>query len=372
MKALNEGRDENFIGSRKSLIVLGIESSCDETAICLLRAENPASMGNKSQPVVLAEPLFSQVNVHEEWGGVVPELASRDHVRWCLRLIDEALKTAQLKKTDIDLIAYTAGPGLVGALFVGACVARGLAFSLSRPFVPVHHMEAHLLVPMLDNPSLQPPFAALLVSGGHSQFYGVSKVGQYELIGETLDDAAGEAFDKVAKMLGLPYPGGPALAALANEGTPKYHLPRPMCDRPGFDLSFSGLKTATLQLVRQLNSSDNSGLTRADIAASFQAAVVDTLLIKSERVLKHLRFDTLVVAGGVSANVVLRQGFTSLAEKRNYHIHYPRLRWCTDNGVMVAYAGLQRFYAGYTSSDHGAPLGVKARWPMIELNHHSE
>ena len=338
-------------------LVLGIESSCDETAVCLLRNGE-----------VVSEQLFSQIPMHRLWGGVVPEIASRDHVRRCISLVDQALQESGLEKEHIDLIAYTAGPGLMGALFVGACVARGLAYALNKPFIPVHHMEAHLLVPLLESPTIKPPFAALLVSGGHSQFYAVNAIGDYELIGETLDDAAGEAFDKVAKILGLPYPGGPALSALAESGTAVFKLPRPMCDRPGFDLSFSGLKTATLQLVQKLQLQGEFEARKADIAASFQEAVVDTLARKSRRVLQHLGFDTLVVAGGVSANQRLRQVLSSMSEKYDYQLVYPRLDWCTDNGVMVAYAGWHAWQRGQKQqAQHLDSLGVRARWPMSEL-----
>lgn len=337
-------------------IILGVESSCDETAVCLLQDQ-----------VVLSAQLFSQIALHSAWGGVVPEIASRDHVRRCLILIDQALKEAGLQKDDIDLIAYTAGPGLLGALFVGACVARGLAFALRKPYVPIHHMEAHLLVPLLES-NVAPPFAALLVSGGHSQFYGVKAIGEYELVGETLDDAAGEAFDKVAKILKLGYPGGPALSALAAEGEASFDLPRPMCDRPGFDLSFSGLKTATLQLVQRLEAEGVLQDRLADVAASFQLAVVDTLVRKSERVLRYLEVNTLVVAGGVSANQCLRQALEARAIKRDWKIVYPRLDWCTDNGVMVAYAGWHALRRGLMQTDQLSPLGVRARWSMQSLS----
>ena len=353
----------------KFITVLGIESSCDETAVCLYKGPRKLLENQQMQQPhggVLAEPLFSQIELHQKWGGVVPEIASRDHLRKCLSLIDTALQEAQLSKEDIDVIAYTAGPGLMGALFVGSCIGRSLAFALNKPFIPVHHMEAHLLVPMLDEPALKPPFAALLVSGGHSQFYGVKNIGDYQLMGETLDDAAGEAFDKVAKMLDLPYPGGPSLAALADQGEPAFKLPRPMCDRPGFDLSFSGLKTATLHLIEDLKAKGELEARKADLAASFQEAVVDTLFRKAKRVLKELNMKTIVLAGGVSANKRLRALFQTL-EPKGYKIHYPRMKWCTDNGVMVAYAGWHAWHRGFAQHDHTVPLAVTPRWPLSDL-----
>ena len=252
----------------------------------------------------------------------------------------------------------------MGALFVGSCVARSLAYAWQCPFIPVHHMEAHLLIPLLDLPDLKPPFAALLVSGGHSQFYKVSDIGDYTLVGETLDDAAGEAFDKLAKMLGLEYPGGPAVARLAEQGTARFPLPRPMCDRPGYDLSFSGLKTAARNLIESLRSNETLDEAIPDICASFQAAVVDCLVRKSTRVLKDHHLKQLVVAGGVSANLHLRSTMAALAAKKSWSIDYPRLAWCTDNGVMVAYAGLHKYARSEFSHDHAEPLGVKARWSL--------
>lgn len=339
------------------VMVLGIESSCDETAVCLY----------SSAEGVVAEQLFSQIDLHQIFGGVVPELASRDHLRRCLLLIDTALQSAGLDKSAIDCVAYTAGPGLMGALFVGACLGRSLAFALQKPFIAVHHMEAHLLVPMLDTPVIKPPFVALLVSGGHSQFYLVRAIGDYELIGETLDDAAGEAFDKVAKMLGLAYPGGPALAALASTGQPLFHLPRPMCDRPGLDLSFSGLKTATLQLIHGLERSGELDLRKADVAASFQEAVVDTLCRKAKRAIKMCGVSQLVIAGGVSANLRLRQAMRDLTQRQRCEVFYPALDRCTDNGVMVAYAGWHAWQQGRIQHDHNLPVGVKARWPLTSV-----
>ncbi len=355
------------LASHSHLTVLGIESSCDETAVCLLQGSLSHDKAHPNAVAVLSEPLFSQIELHRKWGGVVPEIASRDHLSKCLSLIDQGLNDAGLEKQDIDLIAYTAGPGLMGALFVGACVGRSLAFALDKPFIPVHHMEGHLLVPLLDEPSLKPPFAALLVSGGHSQFYAVHDIGKYELIGETLDDAAGEAFDKVAKMLDLPYPGGPSLAALAADGEAKYPLPRPMCDRPGFDLSFSGLKTATFHLIEDLKQKGQLESGKADIAASFQEAVVDTLYRKAKRVLKHTGMKTLVVAGGVSANQRLRALLSEIERKPDHKVFYPRLKWCTDNGVMIAYAGWINWIAGAANQDHAAPLSVTPRWPLSNI-----
>ena len=358
MKKVSTAMDQS------ELVVLGIESSCDETAVCLFKgSRDDVTLSGQ----VIAEQLTSQIKLHQKWGGVVPEIASRDHLRQCILLVEKALKQAIIHKDEIDLVAYTAGPGLMGALFVGACVGRSLAFALQKPFVPIHHMEAHLLIPLLDMPELQPPFAALLVSGGHSQFYNVQGIGQYQLVGETLDDAAGEAFDKVAKILGLPYPGGPSLSALAEQGSPCFKLPRPMCDRPGFDLSFSGLKTATLQLVKRLEAEDQLDACRADVAASFQEAVVDTLARKAKRVLAHLGLDTLVIAGGVSANKRLRARFAELADSQKLSMIYPRLDWCTDNGVMVAYAGWHGWHRGRFSANHHQSLNVTARWPLASL-----
>jgi len=344
----------------QSYIVLGIETSCDDTGVAIIEY-------NGSVAKVLAEALASQTDTHQPFGGVVPELASRDHLKHLIPLIDQAMQSAQLTPETIDIVAYTAGPGLMGALFVGACVARSLAFAWGCQFVPVHHMEAHLLIPMLDDPSIQPPYVALLVSGGHSQLYKVPAIGQYELVGETLDDAAGEAFDKLAKMLHMPQPGGPAVASLASQGEASFKLPRPMCDRPGYDLSFSGLKTAVKNLIQQLNDTGELKARQADVCASFQEAVVDCLNKKTQRVMRDSGYARLVVAGGVSANLRLRQLLQNTAVKNHWQVHYPRLSWCTDNGVMVAYAGLQQTLAHNSSDFHThIPVGVKARWPLTQ------
>lgn len=329
--------------------VLGIETSCDETGIALFDSEKG----------LLAQQIFSQVS-HEEYGGVVPELASRDHVHKVIPLIQSLLAETNLSTADIDGIAYTAGPGLAGALLVGATIAKGLAFALNVPAIGVHHLEGHLLAPMLEENRPCFPFLALLVSGGHTLLIKVTALGEYEILGESLDDAAGEAFDKTAKLLGLPYPGGPHLAALAREGDAKrFKLPRPLLDR-GLDFSFSGLKTAVSQLIAR---SDHQAQTKADIAASFEQAVVDTLIVKAMRALEQTGYNQLVIAGGVGANQHLRQSMTLLAKANGFQVFYPRPSFCTDNGAMIAYAGCQRLLAG----EQTHLLQVRARWPLNEL-----
>jgi N6-L-threonylcarbamoyladenine synthase len=335
--------------------VLGIETSCDETGIALY----------DSDAGLLADALYSQVAIHEEYGGVVPELASRDHVRKALPLLEEVLSRAQAMAADIDAVAYTAGPGLVGALMVGATLARSLAWGWGVPALGVHHMEGHLLAPMLEEEAPAFPFVALLVSGGHTQLVRVDAIGDYRLLGESLDDAAGEAFDKAAKMLGLPYPGGPHVARLAEAGAARFEFPRPMVNRPGLDFSFSGLKTFTLNTVAEHGG--QSGLdeqTRADIARAFQEAVVDTLVIKCRRALEQENLQTLVIAGGVSANLLLRSRLERALAKKGARVYYPGLRYCTDNGAMIAYAGCQRLLAGERDSE---ATRVRPRWPMEEL-----
>ncbi len=309
-----------------------------------------------------AHVVYSQIALHAEYGGVVPELASRDHVRKLLPLIRQTLAEAGLGVGDIDGVAYTAGPGLVGALLVGAGVARSLAWALEVPAVGVHHMEGHLLAPLMEDDPPEPPFVALLVSGGHTQLVAVDRIGQYRLLGETLDDAAGEAFDKTAKLMGLPYPGGPQLAALAERGTPgKFKFTRPMTDRPGLDFSFSGLKTQVLLAWRD---SDQSEQTRADIARGFEDAVVDTLAIKCERALDAAGTDVIVVAGGVGANKRLRARLQQMAERRGGRACFPRPALCTDNGAMIAFAGALRLEAG----QHNPPqVQVTPRWDMATL-----
>ncbi len=335
--------------------VLGIETSCDETGVAVYDTDAG----------LLAHALYSQIALHAEYGGVVPELASRDHVRKLLSLIRQTLAEAGMAVDDIDGVAYTAGPGLVGALLVGAGVARSLAWALDKPAVAVHHMEGHLLAPLMEgDPSSrpQPPFVALLVSGGHTQLVGVEAIGRYRLLGETLDDAAGEAFDKTAKLMGLPYPGGPQLAALAGQGRAgAYKFPRPMTNRPGLDFSFSGLKTQVLLAWRD---GDQSGQTRADIARAFEEAVVDTLAIKCERALDAADCETLVVAGGVGANRSLRAKLEQIAERRGGRVCFPRPEFCTDNGAMIAFAGALRLQAG---QNENASVMVTPRWDMATL-----
>ncbi|HAE90436.1 MAG TPA: tRNA (adenosine(37)-N6)-threonylcarbamoyltransferase complex transferase subunit TsaD [Idiomarina baltica] len=335
--------------------VLGIETSCDETGIAIYDTENG----------LLAHKLYSQVKLHADYGGVVPELASRDHVRKVLPLIQEAFAEAELSREDIDAIAYTCGPGLVGALLVGSCIGRSLAFAWDVPAVGVHHMEGHLLAPMLEDARPEFPFVALLVSGGHTQLVDVKGIGQYELLGESVDDAAGEAFDKTAKLMGLDYPGGPRLARLAESGrSERFKFPRPMTDRPGLDFSFSGLKTFT---ANTLASSPNDDQTRADIARAFEDAVVDTLAIKCKRALKQTGRQRLVVAGGVSANKHLRQQLEHLMTKLKGQVFYPRTEFCTDNGAMIALAGALRLEAGEKT---GLAIKTFPRWPLTDLAAH--
>jgi len=336
--------------------VLGIETSCDETGVAVYDTARPGADGLRAQA------LYSQVALHAEYGGVVPELASRDHVRKLLPLIRQTLAEADLAVGDLDGVAYTAGPGLVGALLVGAGVARSLAWALDRPAIAVHHMEGHLLAPLLEAPDLAPPFVALLVSGGHTQLVAVDAIGAYRLLGETLDDAAGEAFDKTAKLMGLPYPGGPQLAKVAQAGTPgAYRFSRPMTDRPGVDFSFSGLKT---QVLLAWQGSDRSEQTRADIARGFEDAVVDTLAIKCERALDAAGCDTLIVAGGVGANQRLREKLHQVAARRGGRVCFPRPALCTDNGAMIAFAGALRLAAGQHTD---AAIDVMPRWDMASL-----
>ena len=338
------------------MIVLGIETSCDETGVAVYDTSRPGAEGLR------AHAVYSQIALHAEYGGVVPELASRDHVRKLLPLVRQTLAEAGMGTSDLDGVAYTAGPGLVGALLVGAGVARALAWALEIPAIAVHHMEGHLLAPLLEDPDLKPPFVALLVSGGHTQLVAVDAMGQYRLLGETLDDAAGEAFDKTAKLMGLPYPGGPQLAALAETGTPgAYRFSRPMTDRPGLDFSFSGLKTQVLLAWRD---SDQSDRTRADIARGFEDAVVETLAIKCERALDAAGCNTLVVAGGVGANKRLRARLQDMAAARGGRACYPRPALCTDNGAMIAFAGALRLAAGQHAD---AAVRVVPRWDMAAL-----
>ncbi len=333
--------------------VLGIETSCDETGVAIYCSENG----------LLGHRVHSQIALHAEYGGVVPELASRDHVRKTLPLVNAVLAEAGLTRSDIDAVACTTGPGLVGALLVGASVGRALAWALGVPAIGVHHMEGHLLAPMLEPERPAFPFVALLVSGGHTQLVEVAGIGRYRLLGESVDDAAGEAFDKTAKLLGLPYPGGPELARLALQGDPeRFHFPRPMTDRPGLDFSFSGLKTFALNTVKDHEPLDDR--TRADIARAFEDAVVDTLLIKCRRAVREVRVKTLVLAGGVSANQRLRERMDRMMQKEGGRTYYPRPVLCTDNGAMITYAGCRRLLAGQAE-----PLAIQAhaRWRMESL-----
>jgi len=340
------------------MLVLGIETSCDETGVALYDSERG----------LLGHHLYSQIAVHSEYGGVVPELASRDHVRKLLPLIEQLLKDCELNKSQLDAIAYTQGPGLVGALMVGACTGQALAMSLGIPAIGVHHMEGHLLAPMLEDKPPAFPFVALLVSGGHTQLVRVDAIGVYKLLGESLDDAAGEAFDKAAKMLDLDYPGGPHIAHYAEKGEAgRFNFPRPMVDRPGLDFSFSGLKTYTLNTVEKHKQANGlpDEQTCADIAYAFQEAVVKTLVIKCKRALEQEGMSTLVIAGGVSANVLLRQELEAALKKINSHVFYARNEFCTDNGAMIAYAGCQRLLANQSNSHS---VKVTPRWPLDQLS----
>ncbi|MEC6833096.1 tRNA (adenosine(37)-N6)-threonylcarbamoyltransferase complex transferase subunit TsaD [Photobacterium toruni] len=332
--------------------ILGIETSCDETGIAIFDDEKG----------LLAHELYSQVKLHADYGGVVPELASRDHVKKTIPLITATLAAAGLTPDDLDGVAYTAGPGLVGALLVGATIGRSLAYAWDLPAVAVHHMEGHLLAPMLEDNPPEFPFVALLVSGGHTMMVDVRGIGDYQILGESVDDAAGEAFDKTAKMMGLDYPGGPRLSKMAEQGTPgRFKFPRPMTDRPGLDFSFSGLKTFAANTIR---GNDDDPQTRADIAYAFQDAVVDTLAIKCKRALKQTGYKSLVIAGGVSANKSLRQQLETMMKGMRGQVFYPRTEFCTDNGAMIAYAGMQRL-----KNNEMMDLGVKVypRWPIDQL-----
>lgn len=332
--------------------ILGIETSCDETGVAIYDTDNG----------LLAHELYSQVKLHADYGGVVPELASRDHVRKIVPLIKRTIANSGLSASDIDGVAFTRGPGLVGALLVGSSVGRSLAYAWGVPAVGVHHMEGHLLAPMLDDNPPPFPFIALLVSGGHSMIVDVQGIGQYTVLGESLDDAAGEAFDKTAKLLGLDYPGGPLLAKLAETGEAgHYKFPRPMTDRPGLDMSFSGLKTFAANTIRAC---DGSEQTKANIAYAFQDAVVDTLLIKCQRALKQTKQKRLVIAGGVSANKQLRATLQDLNRRKGIDVYYPAFEYCTDNGAMIAFAGAQRLLAGESV---GLDTKAMPRWPLDSL-----
>jgi N6-L-threonylcarbamoyladenine synthase len=344
------------------MLVLGIETSCDETGIALYDTDRG----------LLAHALHSQVEMHAEYGGVVPELASRDHIRRALPLIQHVLDEAGVTLKDIDGVAYTQGPGLSGALLVGTSVAEALAFTLNIPTVGVHHLEGHLLAPLLEENPPAFPFVALLVSGGHTQLMRVTSIGDYELLGDTLDDAAGEAFDKTAKLLGLGYPGGPAVAKLATQGKAgRFKLPRPLLASNDLDFSFSGLKTAVLTLANEnkINDQDLDIQTKADIAWEFQEAVTEVLTAKCMAALRETGLDSLVVSGGVGANSRLRERLNEKAKNKLCEVHYPRLEFCTDNGAMIAFAGALRLNSmraqHATEGDHG--FTVKPRWDLSEL-----
>ena len=340
--------------------VLGLETSCDETGLAVFDSE----LIDTDNQGLLGQVLYSQIELHALYGGVVPELASRDHIRKLVPLLNELLEQCSISKDDIDAIAYTKGPGLIGALMTGALFGRSLAYGLDIPAIGIHHMEGHLLAPLMSANSPDFPFVSLLVSGGHTQLIAAKGIGQYEILGESIDDAAGECFDKAAKMLGLEYPGGPNIAKLAQTGkVDAYALPRPMLHR-GLDFSFSGMKTAVHNLIKDTDGSESDPQVRADIAASFQQAMVDTLVKKCVKALKQVNMNRLVIAGGVSANTHLRETLEIELAKVNATVHYAPPALCTDNGAMIAYAGYQRLQAG--QSDDLAVTCVP-RWPMTEL-----
>lgn len=339
------------------MLILGVESSCDETGIALY----------DSEAGLLSHALYSQVAMHAEYGGVVPELASRDHIRRVVPLLREALGQAGKTLDEVDAVAYTRGPGLAGALLVGCAFAEALALAIDKPTIPVHHLEGHLLSPLLSSDPPTFPFVALLVSGGHTQLMKVTGVGEYELLGETLDDAAGEAFDKSAKLLGLPYPGGALLSKLAEQGTPGiYELPRPMLHSGDLSFSFSGLKTAVLTLVRE-HADAMSDEFKANAARAFQEAIVEVLVKKSLKAMKQTGLKQLVVAGGVGANKQLRATLNDEAKRKRFRVYYPELEFCTDNGAMIALAGCLRLQAGTVAKAAGS-FAVQPRWPLMEMS----
>jgi N6-L-threonylcarbamoyladenine synthase len=339
------------------MIVLGIESSCDETGLALYDTEQG----------LLAHALHSQIEMHQEYGGVVPELASRDHIRRTIPLLTQVLEKAQLKTDAIDAIAFTQGPGLAGALLVGASFACGLALAIKKPVIGIHHLEGHLLSPLLASDPPQFPFVALLVSGGHTQLMRVDGVGEYQLLGETLDDAAGEAFDKSAKLLGLSYPGGPAISLLAQQGDPSVHqFPRPMLHSKDLNFSFSGLKTAVLTGVKKYEA-ELSEQDKANIARGFVDALVDVLQVKCLKALKETGLKRLVIAGGVGANTQLRKALNDAAIKKRFRVYYPELEFCTDNGAMIAFAGAMRLMRNPDLATHNYSYNVFPRWPLHEL-----
>ena len=341
-----------------SLLILGIESSCDETGVALVRSKTGVAV-----PTLLAHALHSQIEMHQAYGGVVPELASRDHIRRVLPLTANVLAEARCRLADVDVVAYTRGPGLAGALLVGAGVACALGAALGKPVLGVHHLEGHLLSPFLSTDPPEFPFVALLVSGGHTQLMRVDGVGQYQLLGETIDDAAGEAFDKSAKLLGLGYPGGPALAQLAEQGQPDaFKLPRPLLHSGNLDFSFAGLKTAVLTQAKKLG--HDLEARKADLAASTQAAIVDVLVKKSLLALKETGLRRLVVAGGVGANRLLRQQLNTACARLQVRVHYPELHLCTDNGAMIALAAAMRLQSGQQQATSHYAFDVRPRWPL--------
>ena len=342
------------------MLVLGIESSCDETGVALVESQGQAV------PLLRAHALHSQISMHQAYGGVVPELASRDHIRRVLPLTQQVLGEAGVGLDAVDVVAFTRGPGLAGALLVGAGVACALGAALDRPVLGVHHLEGHLLSPFLSVDPPEFPFVALLVSGGHTQLMQVDGVGRYTLLGETIDDAAGEAFDKSAKLMGLPYPGGPWLAQLAESGDAEaFKLPRPLLHSGNLDFSFAGLKTAVLTQARKLG--DDLEARKADLAASTQAAIVEVLLKKSLAALQHTGLRRLVVAGGVGANRQLREALNAACQRRGVRVHYPELHLCTDNGAMIAMAAAMRLQSGLQQANRDYAFDVKPRWPLDAL-----
>ena len=344
-----------------SLLILGIESSCDETGVALVR-----STGGVAVPTLLAHALHSQIEMHQAYGGVVPELASRDHIRRVLPLTEAVMAEAGQRLADVDVVAYTRGPGLAGALLVGAGVACALGAALDKPVLGVHHLEGHLLSPFLSADPPEFPFVALLVSGGHTQLMRVDGVGRYELLGETIDDAAGEAFDKSAKLMGLGYPGGPALSRLAEQGSATaFKLPRPLLHSGNLDFSFAGLKTAVLTQAKKLG--DELQARKADLAASTEAAIVDVLVRKTLTALRQTGLQRVVVAGGVGANRHLRSQLNAACTQQKVRVHYPELHLCTDNGAMIALAAAMRLQAGVEAPNRDYAFDVKPRWPLDQL-----
>ena len=344
-----------------SLLILGIESSCDETGVALVRSPD-----GRGVPTLLSHALHSQIEMHRAYGGVVPELASRDHIRRVLPLTEKVLADAGQALENVDVIAFTRGPGLAGALLVGSGAACAMAAALDKPVLGVHHLEGHLLSPFLSIDPPEFPFVALLVSGGHTQLMRVDGVGRYEILGETIDDAAGEAFDKSAKLLGLPYPGGPELAKLAQAGDPlAFKLPRPLLHSGDLDFSFAGLKTAVLTQTKKLG--DDLPARKADVAASTQAAIVDVLVKKTLKALDATGMKRVVVAGGVGANTLLREELNAACAKRKVRVHYPELHLCTDNGAMIAMAAAMRIQAGQQAATKDYGIDVKPRWPLDSI-----